>query len=435
VLEHDLTPVYPASIRIVTAQEAGFPRRGLRQGDANNFDPRVGLAWRPFGHARSVVRAGFGVYRNNLSSTVFESVTQGPFVSNETFTNSIVNGAPLFQFPEPFLGVGALGAQDISAVHRELFNPYTMQWNFTLEQEYAAMGFRASYIGTRSVNLLHRRNVNQPLPSVVPFNNNRRPFPQYRNVIMLQNGAASTYHSLQLEAERKFSRGLYFQAGWSWAKLLAHGMGGGDEGAVIENAYDRHSEWGDATFNRHRFVSNYIWELPFGPGRRWLNHWRGVPGHVVGGWQLAGITILQTGARLTPTFTGRDPSNTNNVGGRPDRIADGNLPTGERTISRWFDASAFVVPPVNAGRFGTSGLGVLEGPGSVIWNLSATKIWMFSESGRVEFNVSATNPLNHPNFGNPNVNISAPNSVGRITGLQGRDAGPRTMMFATRIEF
>jgi hypothetical protein len=436
VLERDITPNYPSSIKIVTAQEAGFPQRGLREIDGNNFDPRVGLAWRPFGHGRTAVRAGFGVYRNNLSSSVFESAVQGPFVSNETFTNRIVSGAPLFQFPQPFLAVGSLGSQDISAIDRNLFNPYTMQWNLTVEQEYASIGFRASYIGTRSVNLLYRRNVNQPLPSTVPFSNDRRPYPQFRDIIMVSNGAASRFHALQLEAERKFSQGVYFQVGWNWGKQLAHGTGQpGDEGPVIQNAYDRDADWGDASLYRHRFTSNYIWELPFGRGRKWLNDWRGVPAHVVGGWQLAGITILNTGLRLTPTYTGRDSSNTNNVGGRPDRISDGNLPKDQRTIHRWFDASAFAVPPVNAGRFGNSGIGVLTGPGSVIWNLAATKTLRFKEQGRVEFSLSATNVLNRPNFGNPNVNISAPNSVGRITSLQGRDAGPRTLMVGTRLDF
>jgi hypothetical protein len=436
VLERDVSPIYPSSIKIVTAGEAGFPERGLRSGDINNFDPRAGIAWRPFGHARTVVRGGFGVFRNKLSASVFEFSTGGPFVSNETFTNRIVSGVPLFQFPEPFLAVGSLGSQDVSAVGRNLFNPYTMQWNITAEQEYSSIGLRASYVATRSVNLLYRRNVNQPPASTVTFSNDRRPFPQYRNITIVSNGASSFYNALQFEAEKRWSRGLYFQAGWTWAKQLLDGPQSGDEGPAIENAYDRRSERGDALQNRHRFIANYVWELPFGQGRRWLTSWRGVAGHIVGGWQIAGITLFQTGQRFTASFTGRDPSNTNTVGGRPDRIANGNLPSDQRTIDRWFDISAFVVPPVNAGRFGNAGIGILEGPGTTNLNLSATKIVRFKEQGRIEFSVAASNALNHPNFAIPNANISAPNSVGRITALNGVDeAGPRGLMFGTRIEF
>jgi hypothetical protein len=437
VLQRDISPIYPASIKIVAADHAGFPARGLREGDSNNFDPRVGFAWRPLGNTRTVLRGGFGVYRNNLSSTMFEFGTQGPFVSNETFTNRITNGAPLFQFPEPFLGVGAVGAQDVSAVNRNLFNPYTMQWNLTVEQEVASIAFRASYIATHSVNLAYRANINQPPASAVPFTNDRRPYPQYRNITMVSNGGSAKYDAFQLEAEKKFARGFYFQAGWTWAKDLGHGADSGDEGAVIENAYNRDAEWGDNLYlMRHRFVATYSWELPFGAGRRWLNNARGVAGQILGGWQIAGITVLQTGQYFTPSFTGRDISNTNTVGGRPDRIANGNLPSSERTINRWFDAGAFTVPPVNAARFGNSGVGILEGPGTSNFNLSLSKIFRFKEQGRLEFSFSSKNAFNHTNFVNPNAYISAPNSVGRITATQARDeAGPRTLMFGSRIEF
>lgn len=437
VIDRDVSPLFPSAIGIVTADEANFPRRGLRRADNNNFDPRFGLAWRPFGHARSVVRAGVGVFRNGLSSSTFGSLSDGPFVSNETFNNRIVNGVPLFQFPEPFLGVGSLGSQDVTAVDVNLFNPYTLQWNFTMEQELASMGFRASYIRTASTNLLYRRNLNQPVASTTAFSNDRRPFPQFRNITMVANGGNTSYHALQFEVERKFAHGLYFQAGYTLAKQLANGVDSGEQGASIQNAYDRRADRGDELYlNRQRFVLSYIWELPFGPGRRWLGNMRGVAGHVIGGWQIAGVTLFQTGQRFTPSFTGRDPSNTNNVGGRPDRIGNGNLPTGERTIDRWFDVAAFVAPPVNAGRFGTSAIGVLEGPGTQNFDIGLFKHFRLRERMRLEFNISATNSFNHPNFRNPNANISAPNAVGRITSLQGQDeSGPRTVILGTRIEW
>jgi hypothetical protein len=438
VRQEDINPLLPASIRVVTADQAGFPRRGLRRADGNNFDPRLGFAWRPFGHARTVVRAGAGIYRNNLSASTFGSLSGGgPFISNETFTNRIVNGVPLFQFPEPFLRAGSLGAQDVTGVNQHLFNPYTLQFNFTLEQELLATAVRTSYISTRSVNLLYRRNLNQPLPSVIAFSNDRRPFPQYRNVTFVENGGNSAYHALQVEAERKFAKGLYYQLGWTWAKHLANGIDSGEQGAVIENAYDRRADRGDDLYlNRHRFISSYIWELPIGPGRRWLNQLHSVAGHIAGGWRIAGVTLLQTGQRFTPSFSGRDVSNTNTLSGRPDRIANGNLPKSQRAIDRWFDVSAFLIPPVNAGRFGNAGIGILEGPGTINFDLGLFKDIRLREGVRLELSLSTTNTFNRPNFRNPDANISAPTSVGRIRGLQGQDeAGPRTVILGTRIEF
>jgi hypothetical protein len=204
-----------------------------------------------------------------MSSAAFNSLTSGPFVSNETFNNQIVNGSPLFAFPEPFLAVGSLGSQDINALGVNAFNPYTMQWNASVEQELLGMGMRVSYLGTRSVNLLYRRNLNQPVASTVPFNNDRRPYPQFRNINFIENGGNSMYHALQVEAERKFSRGLYYQVGWTWAKQLAHGVDSGELGATIQDAYNRSADWGDELYlMRHRLVSSFIWETPVRAGPR-----------------------------------------------------------------------------------------------------------------------------------------------------------------------
>ncbi|MCI0723789.1 MAG: TonB-dependent receptor, partial [Acidobacteria bacterium] len=264
VLQRDVNPIFPSSIRIVTADQAGFPGRGLRNSDGNNLAPRFGFAWRPFGHARSVVRGGIGIYHTPLFSSTFSTLSGGgPFSTTETFTNSIVSGVPLFQFPNPFQAVGAFGTVSVAGVEPNLFSPYAMQWNLTVEQEYASVGFRASYIATRSVNLLYRRNINQPIASVAPFNNNRRPYPQLGNIPFVSNGTNTMYHALQLEAERKFSGGLFFTAGWTWAKQLGHGIDGGELGAQIENTYDRRREYGDDLWlSRHRFVASYLWELP-----------------------------------------------------------------------------------------------------------------------------------------------------------------------------
>jgi hypothetical protein len=230
---------------------------------------------------------------------------------------------------------------------------------------------------------------------------------------------------------------LFYQVGWTWGKQLADGNDSGDEGAVIENAYDRRADRGnDLYLRRHRGVANFTWDLPVGRGRRWLSGAHAVPAHILGGWQLAGIALFQSGQFFNPTFTGRDPSNTNTVGGRPDRIGNGNLPAGQRTIERWFDASAFAVPALNAGRFGNSGLQVLAGPGTTNFDFSLAKVLRFRERGKVQLILSATDALNHPNFGLPNANISAANTVARITKTQAREeAAARTLMLGTRIEF
>jgi hypothetical protein len=155
---------------------------------------------------------------------------------------------------------------------------------------------------------------------------------------------------------------------------------------------------------------------------------------VIGGWQLSGSFIAQTGEYLTPMFTGSDPSNTQTVGGIPDRIGDGNLPSSERTIDRWFDASAFAVPA--NGRFGNSGRGILIGPGRQIASAALFKSFPIRERMSFRVQISFTNLFNRANFDIPALNISAPNAVGTIRAVQSRDlAGPRNALIGARLDF
>jgi hypothetical protein len=231
---------------------------------------------------------------------------------------------------------------------------------------------------------------------------------------------------------------LSYLAAWTWAKNLTDvdETGGVEGGTTLENAFDRRRERGDAQYTpRHRFISTVIWELPFGHGKPWLSN-NGFANAVFGGWQLSGSFIAQTGDFLTPTFTGSDPSNTQVVGGVPDRISDGNLPSDQRTIDRWFDASAFAVPPANAGRFGNSGRGIIVGPGRQTASAALFKSFPIRERMFFRVQVSFTNLFNHANFDIPALNISAPAAVGTIRAIQTRDlAGPRNGLLGARIDW
>ena len=120
------------------------------------------------------------------------------------------------------------------------------------------------------------------------------------------------------------------------------------------------------------------------------------------------------------------------MGGTPNRVCNGNLPPGRRTVTRWFDASCFTVP--TAGSFGNSGFDVLEGPGLQLNNLSLGKTFRVNERFRFTFMAAAQNVLNHANFANPSANISAPGSVGVISSVQAFAPG-RQIMLRGRIDF
>lgn len=429
IITQYVNPLFPKEIPIITAAQAGVPTRSLRRGDKNNFQPRFGFAWRPLGNNATVIRGGYGVFNDDLTADLFSmNVYGGPFRVSESYTNSISAGQPLLTFTNPFLGRGALGAVDLGGIDPNLRNPQAQQWNLTVERDLAFnTGLRISYIGTKATRLIYGRNINQPPASTLPFSQSRRPYPLINSIVMRENGANQIYNALSVEARRRWDRGLVFQAAWTWAKNLtdADEVGTTEGGPTLENTYDRRRDRGDQQYSpRHRLIVNAIWELPVGAGKRFLNV-RGPADWILGGWQLSGTYAAQGGEYLRPSFSGSDPSNTNTYGGTPDRIGNGNLPRSIRTIDRWFDASAFTVPP--KGRFGNCGRGVIEGPGHQVMNLGLFKSFRTTERSSLRFQATFTNALNHPNFGNPNMNISSPLTVGTIRGLQGRDtAGPRS---------
>jgi hypothetical protein len=430
-------PLFPSAVPIVTAAEVGLPR-SLRHPDKNNFMPRVGFAYRPFADARTVVRGGYGMFIDELSADIFAAflVRHGPFNFNEGFTNAITAGTPLLTFDRPFLEMGTrLGALDVRGMDWNLRNPYIQQWSFTLEREVAQnTGVRLSYIGTKTTRATYRSDINKPFPSTVPFSAARRPYPLYNEVIFNESAGNQTYHGFSLNLERRMHRGLYFQANHTIAKMLTDTEDASEGGPTMENPYDRAGFRGDSQWiPRHRFIGNLIWELPVGQGRTYLSR-PGIVDWVLGGWQISSTYIARTGEYLTPTFSGSDPSNTNTIGGIADRIGDGNLPRGQRSIDRWFDASAFAVPP--NGRFGNAGRGVIIGPSRQSLNLGLFKTFRIAEGHSLRVQGTATNALNRANFGNPNLNISVPAAVGRITSTQDRDfGGAREISIGLRYQF
>ncbi|MCZ2080299.1 MAG: TonB-dependent receptor [Bryobacterales bacterium] len=442
-----VNPLFPTNlVPIVTAEEAGLPK-SLWYTDLNNFMPRFGFAYRATASGRTVIRGGYGIYVDDLTSSLWRLGTGGPFISRETFDNTITNGVPRFQFPNAFPpGFGAIGAQSFSAINPKLRNPYIQQWNLTLEQEVANVGFRISYIGTNTRKLIWVQNINQPAPSATPFSSSLRRFPNLRDIGVRDNGATHNYHSLHITGERKLQNGLYYQLGWTLAKNLTDCQSDSEGGCQPQNAYARHLEYSNVSYtNRHRVTGTLLYDLPFGRGKPFFTGAGGPANWIVGGWTVSAVLVAQTGLFFSPSFSGFDVSNTGSTGTqRPDRIANGNLPGSERTIDRWFDRTAFVVPgdrngdgrpDGNPGRFGNAAPNTIEGPRAVVLDAGLHKQFQFTERFRAMLEGTFTNVLNHPNYGSPNTNIRS-GAVGTIRNLYNRyGAGPRGGRVALRIEF
>ncbi|MBI1789648.1 MAG: hypothetical protein HYR60_19105 [Acidobacteria bacterium] len=209
--------------------------------------------------------------------------------------------------------------------------------------------------------LLYQVDYNQPRASVTPFTKDRAPFPLWNTIFSRVNGETAKYHALQAEFDRRFSGGLSLQSSYTWTRNWSDAGDSNETGSLIEDSFDRKREYSNVEFARpHKWLTVWIWELPFARGKQLAQR-------LAGGLELSGIVLFQSGYWFHPVFTGYDPSNTNGTSRsgsfRPDRIANGNLPSGERSLTRWFDAAAFVAPPRNAGRFGNAAPYILAGPG------------------------------------------------------------------------
>jgi hypothetical protein len=176
-----------------------------------------------------------------------------------------------------------------------------------------------------------------------------------------------------------------------------------------------------------------IYELPFGRGKQFGSTAPAVINHLINNWTTAGTYVYQTGLYFTPSYSGVDASNTNRRSGRPDRLADGNLPADQRTIDHWFDTGAFAAPAAGIGRFGNAGNFILEGPSMNVFHFGMTKEITFHERARLKLEMVSTNFFNHPNFRNPGSTV-ATSTYGRITSTVATD-GNRDLQLTARFIF
>ncbi len=458
-----------------TAQQVGLPE-GLRKDYKYNFYPRFGFAYRPFDDSDTVIRGGFGVYNMPIRGAVFYSLTGTAQTDVRSYINLDAKGNPIFAWPN--IKTSGSGISVTSADYGTNYfgtanaidfkNPYVMQWSFTLERNIGFnTGLRASYIGTKGTQLPYAPNLNQSYYSTIPYIQQpltSRPFPYWYRIESRDTGGNSSYNALQLEANRRFTNGLSFTSAYTLAKNV-NDVGGPNpsdfasetgNGRIMDSLNRAGSRGNDYATRRHRFISTFLYELPVGRGKQFGSSINRMADLLVGGWQISGIFLAQSGPFMTPTQGGSaDPSGTGSGlyrTQRPDRLASGTI--ANPTVNAWIDRGAFVCagqaslsnkysctvgaggsapPPI--GRFGNSGVGILEGPGAVTLSMGFGKFFTITERLRAGVQGTFTNILDRTNYNTPGLNISS-SSFGRITSATQSDfGGNRTGQIGVRLEF
>jgi hypothetical protein len=412
-----VSPLYPTNtIKVV----AGNPEESP---SLHNFAPRLGFAWRSWGE-KTVFRGSYGIFTETLGRFA-RDLSNGPYQIAESFFNAIQNGQPLFAFPNPSpAGAGSVASQSITGYPISTDNGKIHQFNFSIERQVKDVGIRLSYVGARDRGLNYNINVNKPVASLIPFAQSHRPYPQFVGATWGRNDGALNYNAFTVEGRRRMGQ-VTFDAHWTWTSNYLNYLNLEDPFAPRQWAHDQYS-------SKFRAVVSAVWAMPFGHGKRFLTNAPKPVEFVLGGWQADWVAVMETGQFFTPSFSGVDTSNTNTVGGLPDRIANGNLPADQRTLEHWFDASAFTVP--QAGHYGNAAPYSLVGPGLYVHNVTVSKHFRSLERIDTTFQVAAQNVANHPTFATPSANISSPGTVGVITSTKGY-LGARTVELRLRVQF
>lgn len=368
--------------------------------DRNNLAPRVGFAWDVRGDGRWSLRGGYGLFYEiaivntqlglRLNPPLFRVDVAFGDGRNVTMANAFGNLATLIP--------------NLNTFQTDFREGYVQQWSMNLQRQlFGNFVVDVGYVGNRGDKLFRQINRNQPLPGPGAVQA-RRPIPQFGAMNQIASVAKSEYHGFEVRAEKRMSRGMSFLASYTLSRARddSSAFGGNfSDSNFPQNSRDLAAEWGPSNADApHRFVLSYLYELPFGVGRRFVSS--GVAARILEGWQVNGIYTAQSGQPFTPILA-VDNSNTGQFFDRPDIVGDPYAPGADcpqtRTVNCWVNPAAFARPAPFT--FGNAGRGSLRGPGYHNLDFSLVKNTPIAGNRMVQLRLEMFNVFNRPNFDNP----------------------------------
>ena len=455
-----LTPTLASQISI---DRTGSP--GLVSPDLHNFAPRVGLAYKI--SDKLVLRSSYGIFYGGQENGPYSNPSPGfnpPFFVTQGFNQPcFANSAnpnpgqvdcsiPMFNSLQQGFPANALVDPNtplLFSISPHITTPFMQQWFLGFQYELPANTLaEISYVGSHGADLFGMYNGNQAVPTPDPNSPTagRRPDPNIDGGLnTLRSNLFSNYTGLQLRLEKRFSHGLQFEAAYTYSHALddasSASLGSQNQGDFrLQTA--PYLEYGNADFDvRHRFVFNFVYDLPFGKDQRFASNLSGIANQIVGNWQVTGIISAQTGNWFTPTDDLVNIANSDCGGAvfncaRPDVVGNPNAaPCVPGTL---FNTCAFVANTV-PGTFGDAGRNIIRGPGLQNWDLSFIKQFPIRDQMHFEFRAELFNIWNHPNltFADPtttNENFSTERGASQF-GFPTASLAPRLVQFALKFYF
>ncbi len=447
-----------------------------------DFAPRVGIAWDPFKKGTTSVRAGYGIYHEQVLNGFFLSNigTNPPYQVNATVSVPTRLDAPAAGVPS------ITTVANLRAVQTKWNTPYMQHWSLDVQHQLGRNTlFTAGYFGSKGTHMIGLTELNDirpgvalnltcavgaayyaqiPAPTLVacqpagyvfrntnaaPENPNGqgvntdilildqiRPYRGFRSIAIVQPRYNSNYHSLQISGQQRFSGASQINVAYTFSKNLTDNQT--DRSTAPQNTYDTRAERSRATLDRrHVFNINYVYELPFFAKQQDL------VGKVLGGWQVSGIFVYNTGLPFTVTTSNFDPAGMGiinaNPAARPIVICDPNA-NAPHTRLQYFNIACFQANPANTDNTrllgfknvpGNSGRGIINGPSTTRIDFTLAKNIRFGESIKVQLRAEAYNILNHTNL----RSFSSLNITSTLFGIVGTVRDPRTMQFGAKVSF
>jgi Carboxypeptidase regulatory-like domain/TonB dependent receptor-like, beta-barrel len=442
----------------------------LYDNNFNNFEPRLGLAWDPFRDGKTSVRAAFGIFHDRVFGNLFGNATGNPPFQQTPLSQTVLNlfsggnvqpenvPLPATVPTSQYTVDGALFFPTIIAKHFPL--PYTTSWNFGIQRELRRdLVLDVNYVGNRGFHEFRVVDGNPPQPALVAANLAGGTDPSqltfnslwsggpgvtsvynsaFLSAALNQASGNSWYDGLQANLAKHFSRGFQFQAAYTYSHAIDDANDPLVAGEKTNRSFPRNSfalfnERGNSGFDiRHRLVLNYAWDLPVGKRRAYLAS--GFLGRVLEGWQLAGITTIQSGHPFD-LFGNRDSEHTG-LSARLDLTGDPSLPAGHPKNQTGVNYAAFDLAPY--GQAGNVSKNRFFGPGYNNWDMVMSKDTSIGERVHLQFRTEVFNVFNRTQFDQPGNLLQDQGTFGFSTQTISRadsTTSARQMQFGLKLQF